>query len=337
MKRLRTALVGMGDVGRYVAGFLRYDRWFVPQVVVDVNAERAAAGAKRYRFARWTTDFADAIADRRVDAVYLGVPHDLHYPMVMQAIEAGKPVLCEKPITIRVDHATEIVRRSEQLGVPVAVNYQHRYDPSAQRMIALARSGRIGRLQYARCNVPWRREADYFDAAPWHAQAERAGGGTLLTQASHALDLALAAIPATPRYAWGWTARNRFVDVEVEDTALATVQFDDGTVLQVTSSMCAQPERPMQIELYGRCGTLHWQTPGLRRLHVDAPRGSRAAGPRLPWGLHPLQRSMRAFARWVTGGVLSLHPARSAVSVLRVVQACYQSASAGSVRVELEE
>ncbi len=347
MKQLRVAVVGLGDIGRYVAGFLSMDPLFRPSVVVDRNEERARNGARRFRFGAWSTEYRDALTDPAGDAIYLGVPHHLHYSMVMAALEAGKPVLCEKPITIEVKHAREIVRTSERTGIPVAVNYQYRYDPAAQRLIRICRSGALGRIRYARCNVPWFRDPSYFDGAAWHASVAESGGGTLLTQASHVVDLALAAAGLPIRRIWGWTERGAFPGVEVEDTAFGTVEFSNGAILQIAGTMRAVPERSMSLEVYAEHGTMVWNQTGRRRFRLyQAPRRARSVGrpalprsssPRLPWGIHPLQRSMRGFRLWVYGGAPSLNNAGDAVAVLRVVQGCYESAAAGSVGIDLEE
>lgn len=391
MRKLRLAVVGIGDIGRYIAAFARYDPLFAPHLVVDTDARRAEAGAKRYRFARLALDYREALSDPDVDALYLGVPHHLHYRMLLDAIEAGKPVLCEKPITIRTDHAREVISRAQEAAVPVAVNYQYRYEPGAARLITAMRAGALGRLRYARVNVPWYRDSGYFTKSRWHASVEEAGGGTLLTQASHALDIALAAIAIDPVSVWGWSdallastpttdgppADPRGIGAGVERAAFATIRFaadrpagvdragveaggvDAGTdtdefdspVLQLTSSMLAVPERTMTVELYCSNATAVWSYPDRPRLRLyrasaagpnrsSSPRtGARRlpAAPSLPVGLHPVHRSMRGFRRWVFGGERSLNAAETALPVLTVIEACYESARAGSIKIDVED
>ena len=337
MSKLRTAVVGLGDIGRYVAGFLRFDRHFCPQVVVDLDETRARDGARRFRFREWTTDYERVLTSPEVDAIYLAVPHHLHHSMLLKAIDAGKPVLCEKPITIRVDHALEVAQRAESAGVPVAVNYQYRFDRRADRLIRLVRAGACGNVIAVRCLVPWSRNPSYFSQSAWHASIESAGGGTLLTQASHVLDLALLAMDEQPVEAWGWNASHRFPDVEVEDTAFGALQFRNGAMLQVGSTMSAGVERGLSLEVIGDRGTISYRADTLAPLRIrgaSIPRLPKSS--RIPRGIHPLQRSMRAFRLWALGGEPSLHTASSAVPVLRAVQGCYASARNGSASVPLD-
>ena len=92
---------------------------------------------------------------------------------------------------------------------------------------------------YARINLPWHREHSYFERSPWHKTIGQAGGGTLITQASHLIDIVLWAVGSNPRSAVGYTAKKIFTDVEVEDTALGTLELQNGILVQVCSSMAA--------------------------------------------------------------------------------------------------
>jgi predicted dehydrogenase len=190
-----------------------------------------------------------------------------------------------------------------------------------------ARQGNLGELLYGRCNLPWQRDAAYFEQGPWRGQLARAGGGTLLTQGSHALDLLLWALGGQPVAAQGATARCRFSQVEVEDLALGTVELEGGALVQVSSSMVANPEQALTIELYGERGTV---------LYTDRPwapvrfRGVRPRRARPPvWGIHPLQRSLEAFRRWVVEDHAYLTPADQALPVLAAIDALYRSAQSG--------
>ncbi len=336
MRKLRTAVVGLGDIGRNVAGFLRFDPHFIPQAVVDLDETRAREGARRFRFREWFTDYERVLTSDNVDAIYLAVPHHLHHSMLMKAIDAGKPVLCEKPITIRIDHAEEVAERAEQAGVPVAVNYQYRFDRRADRLIRIVRSGGCGKLISVRCLVPWSREPSYFSHSAWHASMQAAGGGTLLTQASHVLDLALLAINEEPVEAWGWSTSHRFPDVEVEDTAFGSLRCASGAMLQVASTMAAGVERGLSLEVVGDRGSVTYRADAGSPLSIRGGANARVKPPSgIPRGIHALQRSMRAFRNWVVGGERSIHAAATAIPVLRAVQACYTSARNGSVGVPL--
>src|SRR5699024_1472832 len=102
-------------------------------------------------------DYRRLLEDPLVDAVYIAVPHHLHFPMLEAAVEARKPALCEKPITRTLAEGQAITALAEAAGVKVGVNYQYRYDSAAYALACAARGGQLGRLLYARCNLPWKR------------------------------------------------------------------------------------------------------------------------------------------------------------------------------------
>ena len=96
--------------------------------------------------------------------------------------------------------------------IKLGVNYQYRYDGGCYRLARAVQAGAIGRVVYARINVPWHRDRSYFEGATWHQFLAQAGGGTLLTQASHLVDIALWSIGSPPVSASGYTARQVFKD-----------------------------------------------------------------------------------------------------------------------------
>ena len=247
--------------------------------------------------------------------------------MVAAAIEAGSHVLVEKPVARTLAEGREIVKRARAAGVRVGVNYQYRYDTGCYALAQAARHGELGELYYGRCNVPWSREAAYFAQGSWRGELARSGGGTLLTQGSHALDLLLWAMDSSPGAATGLTARPGFPQVEVETVALGAVELESGALIQVSSSMVARPEQAVTLELYGERGTA---------LYSNRPwpharfRGLRVRRRRPPVrGVHALQRSLEAFRAWVQDDRPYLTPAAEALPVLAAVEALYRSAESG--------
>jgi predicted dehydrogenase len=346
---MRLAVVGCGDVGSYLARFARLN----PRVELVGCADRDIERARRCagRSTKVYVDYRLMLSELRPDALYVALPHDLHLEAVEAAAEHGIHVLSEKPVAQGMEPALRSVRAAEAAGVKLAINYQYRYNYACNRLIRLAGSGAFGRVHYLRCNIPWHREDSYFQSAAWHGSRARSGGGTLLTQASHAIDIALCASVyrevregGTERPSWrasGAIRRFRFQGVEVEDFCAATIELGAGPVIQVTSSMAAAVEEAMTIELYAELATVTCTTSPVGRIRIrrskqgralvpEARRGQDAAFPKVgPWGIHPIARSLEAFRRWVVEGVPHLCPAREALPVLSVVEAIYRSAESG--------
>jgi predicted dehydrogenase len=319
-------VIGCGDIARYVGLFARLDLGLQITACCDRRPEAAVAFARRFRVRRVYEDFCELIGDEQVDGIYIAVPHHLHYEMLAAAIAARKPALCEKPIARTLAEGRAVAGLAQATGVKVGINYQYRYDSGAYALAQAARGGDLGRLLYARCHLPWRRTPDYFAQGPWRASLASAGGGTLLTQGSHLLDLALWAMGAEPVAAVGLTARQCF-DVEVEDLAQGIVELAGGAQVEITSTMAAAQEGPVQVEVHGEKGS---------GIYTDRPwphvrwTGVRPPARRTPAsGLHALQRSLRAFRDWVLEDRPFLIPAGEALPALAAVEAIYRSAASG--------
>ncbi len=324
MKRLHLGIIGCGEIARYMVWMAH----LVPEVRVVAccadRLERAAAFARRHRIPRTCADLTEMLARPDIHAVYIAVPHDLHYPMSLAAVEAGKAVLLEKPLARTLEEGQALVRATE--GHKVGVNYQYRYDSGCYALARAVRAGTLGRVHSIRINVPWHREAEYFERSPWHRAIERAGGGTLITQGSHFLDIALWALGEKPASAMGYTTTPAF-DVEVETLAHGVVQTEGGTLISIVSSMVAAREGAVTIEVYGERGTAVYRNRPFPSVRFIGVRVRREHPP--IWGIHALHRSLAAFVRWVLQDTPFLIPAPEALPVLSAVDGIYRSARSG--------
>jgi predicted dehydrogenase len=325
--RLRLGIAGCGEIAGYMAWFARLNRRIELVACCDAAEEKAKRFAGRHHIGRAHASYEAMLDQGGMDAVYLAVPHHLHFDMLGAAIRAGLQTLVEKPITRTLAEAEMVVALTQERGVRVAVNYQYRYDRGCHALARAVQNGALGRIHYARCNVPWRRGQSYFEGAGWHGSWAQAGGGTLITQGSHAVDVLLWALGERPVEVMGYTAQRRFDDVEVEDLTQAMVVLEDGAIIQVSSTMVANPEQSVTMEVYGERGTALYS--GRPWPHVRF-RGVRARRAKVPsWGVHALQRSLNGFCAWAMDGVPHLVPAEEAVAVLAVVEAAYRSAESG--------
>jgi predicted dehydrogenase len=301
----------------------------------DISQERADAFAHKHKIPTVYTDYTEMLAAGEFDAVYLAVPHNLHFEMIKAAVDAGFHVFTEKPITRTFAEGQEIVAYAAEKGVKIGVNYQYRYDSGCHRLARAVQAGVLGEVRYARINLPWHREHSYFDDSPWHKTIAQAGGGTLITQASHLIDVVLWAVGSPPISAMGYTARKVFTNVEVEDLALGAVELENGALVQITSSMVAASEQPVSIEIYGAKGTAIYASNPWPRVKFIWGRNrvslrNSVSGMKPPhWGIHALHRSLKGFRDWVLKDESYLIPGEEALSALAVVEAFYQSAKSG--------
>lgn len=321
MTKLNLAMVGCGDIAGFTALFSR----LVPQVRLsaccDVNTERARAFAKRHRISQVFTDYEELLGNSPADAVYLAVPHHLHYEMILAAVKAGKPVLVEKPFTRTLDEAKKLI---QEIGdAKVGVNYQYRYDSGCHALARAVQAGALGKVHSMRINIPWHREQSYFDGAAWHKTLAHAGGGTLITQGSHFLDVALWALGEDPVSALGYVKSPRF-QVEVDTLAHGIVETRSGALVSVVSSMVAATEQKVTIEAYGERGTAVYADRPFPHVKFIGVKAKKERPPE--WGVHALQRSLAGFANWVLNDKPFLIPAVSTLPVLAAVDGMYRSA-----------
>jgi predicted dehydrogenase len=326
-KKMRIAVVGCGDIARFTAiGFI-INKGISTVACVDNNIDRAKSFSRWFIIPKYFGGYSEMLNKVELDAVYLAVPHILHEPMIKQALEKGLHVFCEKPVTTKMDDAIEVCRLAKKTGLKVGINYQYRYDKSCFAMAQAAHSGELGEILYGRCNVPWHRTEKYFSGSPWHKSLETSGGGTLLTQGSHALDVLLWTCGKAPLKATGMTARKCFRDVEVEDLAMATIELENGVLIQAASSMVAASEQKVTIDVYGSKATAVYSgfsSPGVRFTGAKPPRYQVPAR-----GLHALFRSIEGFRAWVMEGSPFLTPATQSLPVLAAIEAVYRSAATG--------
>jgi len=343
-KILKLSIIGCGDIANDMALLARLTPRVQLTACCDISAERSSAFARRHRIPESFQAYQEMLTDVPMDAVYLAVPHNLHFEIIKAVVDNGIHVFTEKPITLTLSEGQEIVAYARERHIKLGVNYQYRYDRGCYRLAYLVQSGKLGRVLYARTNIPWHREKTYFDDSPWHKTIAQAGGGPLITQASHLIDMALWALGSQPVSAMGVTDRKVFTDVEVEDFAAGTILFDNGAVLQLTSSMAAASEQGISIEIYGEKGTgIYSNKPWPRVKFIKGGKPTQAeigstGAPSLTsgtiksrgkvpyFGVHAMHRCLKGFRDWVLNNKPFLIPGETALPSLAVVEAIYKSA-----------
>jgi predicted dehydrogenase len=213
------------------------------------SAERRAKFGEQYGFP--CVDSVDAIlTDPQVQCVSVLTPPHTHFELVRRCTAAGKHVLLEKPLETSVARARELVATCERAGVVLGVCLQHRYRPSAVRLAALLREDAMGAIAGAGAVVRLWRPQSYYDI-PGRGTRARDGGGVLLTQGIHTLDLLLAcAGPAAEVAAYAVTTPVH--RMETEDCVAATVRFANGAIGTIDATTAAYPGAPERIELVCR-------------------------------------------------------------------------------------
>lgn len=191
---------------------------------------------------------AEAAADPDIDFAIIATPPNARSEIVAAMVKAGKPILMEKPVERSLSAATAIVERCEAAGVPLGVVFQHRMREASQKLAELMAQGALGQLALAEISVPWWRDQGYYDA-PGRGTIAQDGGGVLITQAIHTLDLALSLTgPASQVQAMARTSKLH--KMEAEDVVAAGLDFANGAVGTLTASTASFPGRAESITLH---------------------------------------------------------------------------------------
>jgi predicted dehydrogenase len=253
LAKKRVALIGLGMASTPHAKSLAdlADR-------VEVTAAYSPTEARRREFAeRWNlpvVDSADEIfSDSLVDAVLVLTPPSTHLELVERAASAGKHVLLEKPVEITTDRAIRLVETTERAGVKLAVMLQHRFRPVSVALAGIVAEGRLGRLVDASARLANWRPQSYYDQ-PGRGTKARDGGGVLLTQGIHTLDL-LISLAGVPVEVTAYATTTPVHRMETEDLVAAAIRFADGALGTVSATTCAYPGHPDAIGLIGTKGS----------------------------------------------------------------------------------
>ena len=185
--------------------------------------------------------------DRRVDAVILATPPNQRKDLVERISAAGKHVLSEKPLERTVSSAEAIVSVCRANGIGLGIVFQHRYRQASRKLIEMLSSGQLGAIRIARVDVPWWREQEYYDE-PGRGTLARDGGGVLISQAIHTLDLLLC-LAGPVRDVHALAATTGFHRMETEDFAVAGLRFESGAVASVMATTAAWPGAAESIVL----------------------------------------------------------------------------------------
>lgn len=250
--QLTVAVIG---AGAFVYGMHRpglADPRFKIVAICDIDAAKLAARAAEIGCPAYQ-DHRDLLADVRPELAVVMTPHPAHASIAIDCLQAGVHVLVEKPISVHAAEADAMIEAARRADRLLAVNLQQRFRPEVMVARRVIDEGRLGRIQSAHMIVAWPRTRRYFANAGWRGTWRGEGGGVLLNQAPHNLDL-ICHLVGLPKRVVAWN-RTTMHDIETEDTVQAMLEWPNGAVgsLHVSTAEAGQPER---LEILGTRGRL---------------------------------------------------------------------------------
>ena len=260
LPRLRTAFIGCGasiyPLHEKAANPARFELVGMADIDAALGQERAAR-----RGIPFFASYRELLAAVQPELAVIMTPHTSHPAAAIAALESGAHVLVEKPMAIEVSAADRMIEVAAAAGRLLAVNFQHRTRPEIRTAVALLRRGELGDVQHVSMVAIWPRSHKYFRMSPWRGTWNGEGGGVLLNQSPHNLDL-LCHLMGLPVRLVAW-ARTTLHPIETEDTVQAMFEWRNGAIgsLHVSTAESGQPER---LEILGTRGRLEI-APGVLR------------------------------------------------------------------------
>lgn len=247
-KIFRVAVVGCGAISNnHIRGILAAGQKVVALCDVDPAAAKKKQAENDLTSAKIYTDYEDLLEREPLDAVHICTPHYLHAPMVVKALQKGIHVLCEKPLCISSEQLEEILTAEKNGKATLGVCLQNRYEPNMKRVKDLVKDGSGVRTAYG--NVIWHRDEDYYRSGAWRGKWATEGGGVMINQALHTLDL-LQWFCGMPKDVTAHIANDHLQGViEVEDTATARFTYEDGKTVHFFATTASKTDFPVQVSL----------------------------------------------------------------------------------------
>jgi predicted dehydrogenase len=252
---LRVAVVGCGDVSRVHFDAIANDPLAELVAVCDTDAGRREAASARYSVPSFASisELIDAV---RPDVVHISTPHDEHAVLAIAALEAGVNVILEKPLAHTREAGDALVAAAEASGAKIGICFQNRYNTPVRAAKELLESGRLGKVVGASGTVIWHRTREYYEDRPWRGTWANGGGGLLMNQAIHTLDLLQWLLGDVQKVTGGAATRTLAGVIEVEDTADLVLEHAGGARSTFFATLSNAVNNPVTIEIAAERGTL---------------------------------------------------------------------------------
>jgi predicted dehydrogenase len=357
---INAAVIGVGVGTAHIEGYLACPNAKLA-ALCDADPKRLAQAKERYGVERTYTDIAELLRQDDIQAVSVALPNDLHAPISIQALEAGKHVLCEKPLAISGDSAQGIVDARDKSGKKLMVCFNYRYRPDARWLKQLIHDGKMGDAYFAKAG--WIRNSGIPGWGGWFTRKERSGGGPLIDLGVHILDMSLWLLdypkvksvtgvtfaefgPRDMKHFGGRLmsqqgTRPAGAVFNVEDFAAALIRFENGSALQIEVSWASHTKAGRDdyfVTLYGSEGgsdlyVANYTNVDTVVFHSEeggAPSDTRPTlpgGPRVPSG-HAL-----AIDHFINAIINDTQPdatGEQGLALMRLIDAIYESARIGA-------
>lgn len=336
-KPIRFAVIGSGSIAEVHAQAIAAAEGAELHAVWSRNPERGEKFASLHGARLW--DDLDALAGcPDIDAATIATPSGAHAMAALPFLHRGKGVLCEKPLDIALPRIESMLSAARQSGAPLGCFLQLRLGAGARALKKAVADGRFGRLALCSAYIKWWRDQAYYDSVPWRGTADLDGGGALMNQGIHGVDLLLW-LAGMPVEVFAFSARLAHEDIEVEDTITVALRYPHGALGVIEASTSCYPGTAVRIEICGERGSAILENDRISKWDFaeSVEDGSSIAclqgaslgsGSSNPKGIsHEGHRMLvEDFVQAVRGRSAPLVPAAEAKNAVRLILGAYESA-----------
>jgi len=301
--------------------------------VYSRNQDNAARIGEKYDVA-WSTNWDEFITNDEIDIVSVCTPSGNHLDYGKMAAEAGKNVVVEKPIEVTLERANQLIDVCKSNDVKLAVIFQNRFEQNVQKLKSQLDRGCIGDIFLGDAYIKWFRKQSYYDSADWRGTFTLDGGGTLINQAIHTIDL-LQWIMGDVKTIFGQIDKFTHKRIEGEDNAVAVLRFQNGALGVIEGSTSVRPAMARRLEIHGTEGTAVLKNNSFTirsskesesvNKEVSTPAG--AANPLQGYSLVSHQKQFEAIVESIKNHAQPPLSGQEALKSLAIVLAIYESAN----------
>jgi predicted dehydrogenase len=263
-------IIGTGMIGNFHAKAIQGLPNGKLVAAFDQVEERAKTFAAQYNIKAYST-LESFLSDPQIDVVTIGTPSGSHMEPAVAAAKFGKHVICEKPLEVTLSRIDQMIEAHQKAGTKLSGVFNSRYEPVNQTLKKVISSGRLGRITYGAGYVPWYRSQEYYDQGGWRGTWKFDGGGALMNQGTHTVDLLRWLMGSEIKRVSAFTALLGHERLEVEDTAAAALEFANGALGILFASTALWPGLPARVELGGTGGMIISETSCLKMLKFAKP------------------------------------------------------------------
>ena len=276
---MKAAIVGFGTISIVHIDAIASNPGMELVAICDINEDLAAKVPEGVKF---YTDYKKMAEEVKPDVIHNLLPHYLHYPVTKDLVEMGFNVFCEKPIALNSKEAEQFCQlEKDHPEVKIGVCLQNRMNETTEALKKIIESGEYGKIVGIRGFVPWRRDKAYYDAQPWRGKWKYAGGGSMINQSLHTLDLLYFLGGDIKKLHAVVGQTNEYPEVEVEGDIIARLEFANGANGLFFATNNNWANESVQIRVAMEKGVFHIEDNTLFKIEADSSRTVICKAPKL--------------------------------------------------------